>query len=71
MRYLEAFGKSCEDMAKMFEQQLIMANPSWVVNSSAELNMYCPLVSTLIESCGRKWTGGKLGTKRVYDALIN
>lgn len=29
MRYLEAFGKSCEDISIMFEQQLIMAkNPS-------------------------------------------
>lgn len=71
MRYLEAFGKSCEDISKMFEQQLIMAkNPSLMGKFSVELNMDCPLVRALIESCGRHWTERKLGTEGVYDAII-
>ncbi len=72
MRYLEAFGKSCEDIAKMFEQQLIMANPnpSLMGKFSVELNMDCPLVRALIESCGRQWTERKLRTEGVYGAII-
>ena len=70
MQYLEAFGKSCEDIAKMFEQQLIMANPSLMGKFSVELNMDCPLVHALIESYGRQWTERKLGTEGVYDAII-
>ena len=70
MQYLKAFGKSCEDIAKIFKQQLIMANPSLMGKFSVELNMDCPLVRTLIELCGRQWTERKLGTEGVYDAIL-
>ena len=54
----------------MFEQQLIMANPSLMGKFSVELNMDCPLVCTLIESCGRQWTERKLGTKGCMTLLF-